>query len=73
MSQWRGVKKYVEITEAAAGDKAKIKAGLAELYRETVEKEGTTLPAATVEESLRVDLELNAQGLSCWYSNSRKK
>ncbi|MCD8163798.1 MAG: MBL fold metallo-hydrolase [Synergistaceae bacterium] len=68
-----GVKKYVEITEAAAGDKTKIKAGLAKLYGEIAEKEGTTLPAATIEESLRVDLELNAQGLSCWYSNSHKK
>ena len=66
------IKKYVAITEAAAGDKAKIKAGLAALYEEIAAAEGSRLPAATVEASLPVDLELNAQGLAFWYRQAHK-
>ncbi|WP_418445836.1 MBL fold metallo-hydrolase [Cloacibacillus evryensis] len=67
-----GIKKYVGITEAAAGDKTKIKAGLAKLYAEAAKENNTKLPAATIEESLPVDLELNAQGLSFWYRQRHK-
>ncbi len=66
------IKKYVAITEAAAGDKAKIKAGLAAFCEEIAAEEGSRLPAATAEDSLSVDLELNAQGLAFWYRQTHR-
>ncbi|MDT3672028.1 MAG: MBL fold metallo-hydrolase [Aromatoleum sp.] len=60
----------VAVAQAARGHgvarHVEILAGLEQIVREEAERQGWTLPEAEVLELLRMDLELNAQGLGMW-------
>lgn len=58
------------LTERENGDKAKIKAGLERLYAEEVCAHGIKELPAPLCETLAIDLELNSQGLACWYAGA---
>jgi glyoxylase-like metal-dependent hydrolase (beta-lactamase superfamily II) len=66
----------VAVACAARGDgvarHVEILAGLEQIVREEAERQGWTLPEAEVLELLRMDLELNAQGLGVWLDESRE-
>lgn len=60
----------VAVAQAARGHgvarHVEILAGLEQIVREEAERQGWTLPEAEVFDLLRMDLELNAQGLGMW-------
>jgi len=66
----RLVSTHVAVARAARGSgvarHVEILAGLEQIVREEAERQGWTLPIAEVLELLRMDLELNAQGLGVW-------
>lgn len=65
----------VAVARAARGEgvarHVEILAGLEQIVREEAERQGWTLPEDQVFEVLRMDLELNAQGLGVWLDESR--
>ena len=66
----RLIEAHVEVAERerASGPEreARILAGLWELMEQEAERQGWLLPTAAWREVLRMDVELNAQGLDCW-------
>ena len=60
----------VAVARAARGDgvarHVEILAGLEQIVREEAERQGWTMPEDDVFELLKMDLELNAQGLGVW-------
>jgi hydroxyacylglutathione hydrolase len=73
----RLVSAHVAVAQAARGDgvarHVEILAGLEQIVREEAERQGWTLPVSEVLELLRMDLELNAQGLGVWLDSSRAR
>ena len=61
----------VALTVKEKGKKDKIKEGLIKLYEAEIKAHGITRMPAPLCEALAVDLELNAQGLACWYESSK--
>lgn len=66
----------VAVARAARGDgvgrHVEILAGLEQIVREEAARQGWTLPEAEILEVLKMDLELNAQGLGVWLDESRE-
>lgn len=66
----RLISSHVAVARAARGNgvarHVEILAGLEQIVREEGERQGWTLPDAEVQALLRMDLELNAQGLGVW-------
>lgn len=66
----------IAVARAARGDgvarHVEILAGLEQIVREEAERQGWTLPEAKIFDLLRVDLELNAQGLGVWLDELRE-
>jgi len=66
----RLISTQVAVAQAARGHgvarHVEILAGLEQIVREEAERQGWTLPEAEVFDLLRMDLELNAQGLGMW-------
>jgi len=73
----RLVSAHVAVAQAARGDgvarHVEILAGLEQIVREETERQGWMLPVSEVLELLRMDLELNAQGLGVWLDASRAR
>lgn len=65
----------VAVARAARGEgvarHVEILAGLEQIVREEADRQGWTLPEDRVFELLRLDLDLNAQGLGVWLDESR--
>ena len=65
----------VAVARAARGEgvarHVEILAGLEQIVREEAERQGWTLAEAEVFDLLKMDLELNAQGLGVWLDESR--
>ncbi len=65
----------VAVARAARGEgvarHVEILAGLEQIVREEAERQGWTLPESEVFALLRLDLDLNAQGLGVWLDESR--
>ncbi len=68
---------HVAVARAARGDgvgrHVEILAGLEQIVREEAERQAWTLPEEEVFELLRMDLELNAQGLGVWLDELRAR
>lgn len=63
----KGLSDYVGITDAARGGKDAVKNALEALYLEDAKKNGVALSRGQILAGLKIDLELNAQGLAYWY------
>lgn len=68
-----GVDKYVEIALASRGEREELSRRLEELYSSMITANGQDGRRAEIERANRWDLELNIQGLACWYAHSRGK
>ena len=68
-----GVDKYVEIGLASRGERAELSRRLSELYSAKITENGQDSRRAEIELANRWDLELNIQGLACWYNQLKAK
>lgn len=64
-----GLSDYVEITEKAGGNKSEIRKALEQLYLSEAKKCDIPMSEAQILRALDTDIELNAQGLACWYES----
>ncbi|OUO92752.1 MBL fold metallo-hydrolase [Cloacibacillus sp. An23] len=69
----KSVDKYVEIAVASRGEREGLSRRLTELYRELITENGQASRMEEIERAHRWDLELNIQGLACWYAHEHKK
>ena len=68
-----GVDKYVEIALASRGEREELSRRLKELYSANITAHGLDSRRAEIERANGWDLELNIQGLACWYAHGRGK
>lgn len=68
-----GVDKYVDIALASRGEREELSRRLKGLYSSMITANGQEARRAEIERANRWDLELNIQGLGCWYAHSRGK
>ncbi|MDR0770106.1 MAG: MBL fold metallo-hydrolase [Burkholderiales bacterium] len=63
---------YVDVTKRAEGSYPAILDGLWALYDEEAKRQGWTLSREAVREMLRMEMEINAQGLEVWFKSQAK-
>ena len=68
-----GVDEYVKIALESRGERAELSRRLTEFYREMITRYGQADRMEELERAHRWDLELNIQGLACWYAHGRGK
>ncbi len=67
------VDRHVEIALEARGEREGIESRLKALYRDMIRENGQEDRMAEIERANRWDIELNTQGLACWYAHGRGK
>lgn len=68
----RQIDAYERLARDTQGDKDRIKEGLVRIFEAERTTQGWPIEPGKIAEVFRIDLELNAQGVACWYKSLKK-